>query len=346
MAEEFVGMGIAVIVVTASIVLAGILIGLGRAFGYKRVEYFGVEELIQSIVNAAIIGSFAAIIEFIGVISASIVTEVCAEGDIINQLMCTLSSISTGLFSLSQGLLKTIVMLGYYQTISLDFGSFAISPLANLSSLTDVLSAQLLSVNFLLILVELNIQITQFIGQNALALLFPVGLVLRTLFATRRVGGFLIALSIGLYIFYPTFVLVFPNPSEDLNISAVAVENFTNNSYYATVPVIDLNDNYAIAGKLDVLSGRCLELNMTNTSACAEFMEQQNITNMTQQQNLSVDFSGDLTFMTQSTNYAISKSLLYAVIAPLFSLIVTVVFVKELATLLGSEMGLKTFAAV
>jgi len=346
MTEEFAGMGIAVIVVTASIVLAGILIGLGRAFGYKRVEYFGVEELIQSIVNAAIIGSFAAIVEFIGVISASIVTEICAEGDIINQLMCTLSSISTGLFSLSQGLLKTIVMLGYYQTISLDFGSFAISPLANLSSLTDVLSAQLLSVNLLLVLVELNIQITQFIGQNALALLFPVGLVLRTLFATRRVGGFLIALSIGLYIFYPTFVLVFPNPSEDLNASAVAVENFTNNSYYATVPVIDLNDNYAIAGKLDVLSGRCLELNMTNTSACAEFMEQQNITNMTQQQNLSVDFSGDLTFMTQSTNYAISKSLLYAVIAPLFSLMITVVFVKELATLLGSEMGLKTFAAV
>lgn len=346
MAEEFVGMGIAVIVVTASIVLAGILIGLGRAFGYKRVEYFGVEELIQSIVNAAIIGSFAAIIEFIGVISASIVTDVCAGGDVVNQLICTLSSISTGLFSLSQGLLKTVILLGYYQTISLDFGSFAISPLANLSSLTDVLSAQLLSANFLLILVELNIQITQFIGQNALALLFPVGLVLRTLFATRRVGGFLIALSIGLYIFYPTFVLVFPNPIEDLNVSAVAVENFTNNSYYATVPVIDLNDNYAIAGKLDVLSGRCLELNMTNTSACAEFMEQQNITNMTQQQNISLDFSGDLTYLTQSNNYAISKSLLYAVVAPLFSLMITVVFVKELATLLGSEIGLKTFAAV
>ena len=117
-------------------------------------------------------------------------------------------------------------------------------------------------------------------------------------------------------------------------------------SYYATVPVIDLNDNYAIAGKLDVLSGRCLELNMTNTSACAEFMEQQNITNMTQQQNISLDFSGDLTYLTQSNNYAISKSLLYAVVAPLFSLMITVVFVKELATLLGSEIGLKTFAAV
>ena len=346
MAEEFIGMEIAVIVVTASLILAGILIGLGRAFGYKRIEYFGVEELIQSIANAAIIGSFVAIIELVGAVSASIVIDVCAEGNIIEQLLCVLGNLSIGLFGLFQGLSKTLIMLGYYQTLSLDFDVFAISPFANLSSLSGVLSAQLLLLNLLLILVELNIQITDFIGQNALALLFPVGLVLRTLFATRRVGGFLIALSIGLYLFYPAFVLVFPNPTADLNTSAAALENFTNNSYYATVPVIDLNDNYAIAGKLDILSGRCHELNMSNTSACSEFMEQQNITNMTQQQNLSLDFSGDLIFLTQSNNHALSKSLLYAVIAPLFSLLVTVVFVKELATLLGSEIGLKTFASI
>ncbi len=345
-------MEIAVIVVTASIVLAGILIGIGRAFGYKRVEHFGVEELIQSIVNAAIIGSFAAIIELVGIVSFSIVTEACAEGNVVAQLICTLRNLNTGLFTLFQELLKTLDILGYYQTLSLDFGSFAVSPFTNLSSLSHVLSAQLLSLNLLMMLVELNIQITEFIGQNALVLLFPLGLVLRTLFATRKVGGFLIALAIGLYLFYPTFVLVFPNPTEDLNVSTNAMENFTNNSYYATVPVIDLNDNYAIAGKLDILSGRCAEQNITNmtnlsnASACQEFMEQQNITNMTAQQNLSLDFTGDLTFITQSNNQAISKSLLYAVIAPLFSLLITVVFVKELAALLGGEIGLRTIASI
>ena len=346
MAGEFIGMEIAVMVVTASIILAGILIGVGRAFGYKRVEFFGVEELVQSIVNAAIIGSFAAVISLVGVVSTSIVTEVCTEGTITEQLICTLSGLSTGLFALFQGLLKTLTMLGYYQTISLDFSTFAISPLTNLSSISEVFSAQLLLLNLLLILVELNIQITEFIGQNALALLFPLGLVLRKLFATRRVCGFLIALGIGLYLFYPAFVLVFPNPIDDLNISTTAIENFTNNSYYATAPVIDLNDNYAIAGKLDILSGRCLEENMSNTSACSEFMEQHNITNMTEQQNLSLDLSGDLTFIVQSNNHALSKSLLYAVIAPLFSLLITVVFVKELSTLLGSEIGLKTVASI
>ena len=48
MADTFAGMQIAVIVVTASIVLSGILIGVGRAFSYKRIENFGVEEFFAS----------------------------------------------------------------------------------------------------------------------------------------------------------------------------------------------------------------------------------------------------------------------------------------------------------
>jgi hypothetical protein len=60
----------------------------------------------------------------------------------------------------------------------------------------------------------------------------------------------------------------------------------------------------------------------------------------------SADFSNDLTMIVQSAKVALSKSLLYAVVAPLFSLIVTIVFVKELASLLGSEIGLRTIASI
>ena len=65
MAEDFVGMNIAILVVSASIVLSGILIGVGRGLGYKKLEHFGIVELIQSMINAAIIGSFATIISLI-----------------------------------------------------------------------------------------------------------------------------------------------------------------------------------------------------------------------------------------------------------------------------------------
>lgn len=358
MAEDFVGVEIAVIVVTASILLAGILIGLGRAFGYKRIEHFGIEELVQSVINAAIIGSFAAVVELVAAVSAELVTETCTGGNVVEQLVCSLGNINTILFGFFQELVKILTLVGYYQSISLDFGAFAISPFTNLAAVSSVLSAQLLSTNVILLLVGLNMQIANFIGQNALALLFPVGLVFRTLFATRKVGGFLIALSIGLFLFYPTFVLIFPDPVPDLDNATLAMANFNNNSYYATLPVVDLNDNYAIAGKLDIMSGRCLEENLSNTSSCnqtlIDFGIMQNVSNfsnitiweMALPENTSLDFSGDLTYITQANNNALSKATLYSVLAPLFSLLVTVVFVKELANILGSEIGIKTIAAI
>lgn len=369
MADSFVGIDIAVIVVTASIVLAGILIGLGRALGYKRLEVFGIEELIQSIVNAAIIGSFAAIIELVNAVSSSVVSQACSQGNVVTQLSCSLDLLGGSLFSMSQQLLNMLNIIGYYQSLSLNFTAFSISPFINLSSVSNTLSIQMLSLNLIVVLLQLNSQIASFIGQNALPLLFPIGLVLRTFFATRKVGGFLIALAIGLFVFYPTFVLIFPNPQPDVDNATAAIGNFTNNSYYATTPVVDLNSNYAIAGKMDVLSGRCNISNYNYTSAvqyayannqtanltnitgitnsssyCAQFLLSQAEANLTQ--NVTIDFSGDITQITQNDNAAISKSLVYSVIAPIFSLIITIVFVKELANILGSEIGLKTFASI
>lgn len=366
MAETFVGVEIAVIVVTASIVLAGILIGLGRAAGYKRIEHFGVEELIQSVINAAIIGSFAAIVELVGAISSSIVSPACSAGNVVAQLVCSLDRIGLAAFTLFQEIVKILNLVGYYQGMALDFGAFSIAPLMNLGSVSGILSLQLLSLNAILVILELNRQIALFIAQNALSLLFPVGLVLRTMFATRKIGGFLIALAIGLFIFYPTFVLIFPNPENDLNNTTAAASGFSNNSLYATPPIMDLNDNYAIAGKLDLLSGRCDPndyaitngTNVSNTTTmCDDFFYEQylqantsNLTNYTTYtfllQNQTVDLSGDLTLIIQRINVSLAKSALYSVFAPLFSLIITIVFVRELAGLLGSEIGLRTVASI
>lgn len=358
MAEQFIGETIAISVVIASIVLAGILIGIGRGFGYKRVEYFGTEEFIQSLINAAIVGSFALISGLVSTVSSAVAIEGCSEGATIAQLACTLGSVNAGLFALFQQLVSVLGLLGYYQSMSLDFGAFSISPFTNLAAVSDGLSLQLLSLNVIMILVELNRQMAIFIGQNSLALILPVGLVLRTFFATRKVGGFLIALALGLLVFYPVFVLVFPSPVQEIANATTMMQNLTSNNYYATVPVIDLNDNYAIAGKLDLMSGRCspasfnfsllnLTGNMTNTTEldnrtyCDNFLIKQNLT-----QNVTVDLSGDLTMISQAGTNAVSRSFLYSVIAPIFSLIITIVFVREVALLLGSEIGLRTIASV
>jgi len=339
-----VGLSVAGIIVTASIILAGILFGLGRGLSQKRIENFGKDELLQSIINAAIIGAFATIISMISGISATLVSGSCTDGDAPIQLSCALTSIKASLFSLFTETLKANEMLGYYQSLVLDFNAFSIQPFSNLSSVSNVFSSQILTMQVLLMLVELNVQILGFVASNALLLILPIGIVLRSFFATRRAGGFLIALSIGLYVLYPAFIMIFPNPEPDLLNATLALENFTNNSVYATMPVIDLNDNYAIAGKLDLMSGRCAN-NMSNSSLCQNYTSAY-LSGSNSSAVPAPDFTGDLTLITQNNSDSISKVLLYSVVAPLLSLILTIIFVKELGDVLGSEVGFSTFSSI
>jgi len=303
-----IGMEIAVLVVTISIVLSGIVIGLGRGIGVKRIELFGLEELMQSIINGAIVGSAAAIVEVIKNISSSVVEPLCSDGDVLLELTCIFQSLSAQTFLFFQELVKMSNLVGYYQSLSLDFQAFAIQPLVNLASVSDIIGIHLVLTNMILILLNLNLQIIGFFSTNALGLIFPLGLVFRSFFATRKLGGFLIALAIGLYVFYPTFILLFPSPIEEVEMTTLNITEFTNSSMYAAYPIVDLNDNNAIAQKFDEMS--------------------------------EADFSGDITEITQGNTNLISKLTFYSVFAPLFSLIVTIIFIKELGSILGGEMKL------
>lgn len=330
MADDFVGVEIATIVVTASIVLAGIFIGVGRAFSYKRIESFGLEEFFQSLINAAIVGAFAAITELIDSVSGGVIEGVCGTGEtVIEQLTCVFESTGTAIFDLLQELIKLMSTVGYYQTISLDFDVLSIQPFTNLSAVSLIFSIQTLTLQLIMVLINLNIEILNFIGQNALLLIFPIGLVFRTFFATRRVGAFLIGLAIGMYLLYPSFIMIFPSPEADIANATANITAINDNIFYSAVPVIDLTDNSALATKLDLMSGRCFD---SNSSECMNATA-----NYTRE---DVDFVGDLTMGIQISSAATSKALMYLVIAPLLSLIITVIFVRELTKILGGEIGI------
>lgn len=291
-------------VVSLSIILSGILIGFGKTLNSKRLEHFGTEELIQSIINAALVGAYAAIFAAATEISRGIVSEsACTEGDAITNLQCIFTSLSTDIFALLTQAIGLNHIVSYYQSLVLEFSTFTIQPMSYLSSISLILNSQILTLQALLTLCQLQVQVLGFFAPQLLTFFLPVGLIFRAFFSTRKLGGFLIALSIGVYLFYPAFILIFPAPV--LNTTIANVTNITNSSLYQTVPVLDLNDNYAIAGRID---------NMT-----------------------AGDFTGDLTLATQQMSEAISSISMFAVLAPLFSLLITVIFIKEVTEIFGGE---------
>lgn len=330
MADNFVGFEIATYVVTASIVLAGVLIGFGRGFGNKKLENFGKEEFFQAVVNSAIIGAFAAIISLINEVSSSINSgQMCGTDKlIISQLICIFQDLSDKIFLLVQEMMKLSNTIAYYQTLSLNFDILTIQPFANLSTVLNWFSVENIILQSVIIVININITLLNFIGQNALLLLFPLGLVFRTFFATRRIGAFLIGLTIGLYLFYPSFVFIFPSPADEIANTTANLSAINSRVYYSAVPIIDLNDNNALAAKLDVLSGRCFN---SNSSAC------QNATQGLQRQD--VDFVSDLGVAMQMISATTGKALVYLALAPLLSLLITAIFVKEITKIFGGEFA-------
>jgi len=291
-------------VVSFSIILSGILIGLGKTLNSKRLEHFGTEELIQSVINAALVGAYSAIIIAATEISKGIITgTACTAGDAIENLQCIFSNLSSEIFTLLTKVVSLNEIVSYYQTITLDFATFSIQPMSGLSSITSILGGQVLTLQALLTISQLQVQLLGFFAPQLLSFFLPVGLIFRSFFSTRKLGGFLIALSIGAYLFYPAFILIFPVPV--LNETIINLTNTTNKSLYTTMPILDMNDNYAIAGKLD---------NMTTG-----------------------DFTGDLTLATQQITKAISALSMFVIIAPLFSLIITIIFIKEVTDIFGGE---------
>lgn len=324
---------IAVLLVVISIIISGIAIGLGKAFGYKRVENFGVEELLQAIVNAALIGGFVTINETISIISREAVKgQFCADAanpNGISILYCIFDKLSTSFFTMFSELAKASNILGYYQSLVLNFGAFSITPLANLQGISNVIFSQLTTSQFLLVMLMLQLQILTFISQNAIQVLFPLGLLFRSFFATRKLGGFLVALSLSFFLLYPIFILMFSSPELEVSNAAQKISVITKSPEYAPSPIIDLNNNNAVAQKLDFLSGR--EMLPQNNSV-------NSTSNVTLPPKVTTDLTNDLTVMIQSTSNAISKLLLYAVLAPVFSLIISIIFIKEFGNILSGEL--------
>ena len=299
---------IAGIIVALSIVLSGLLIGIGRAIGSHKIEFFGREELIQAIINAGLVGAYATIVLTATEISKELTgDQICREGGAIENLQCVYENLSSQTYDLLLGTLHLHSMVAYYQSLILDFSTFSIQPLAYLSSISMILEVQALTLQQLLLLSEVHVQVLAFFGPQLLTFFFPLGLIFRAFFSTRKLGGFLIALSIGLYLLYPSMVMVFPEP--DLNQTQLQLAAMGNNTNYTIMPILDLNDNYAIAGKLD---------NMTNMSA-------------------EVDFTGDVTQSIQYLTSATSSLLIFIILAPLFSFIITLVFIKEVTDIFGGE---------
>lgn len=255
---------IAIMAATISILLGGILFGVGIGFGLRRIRLLGAEEVGQGIISAAMVGalfSFTALID-------STVPSLVPSGPLpacsgiqnpaaspFSYYACNLQALSDSFASLGSSLSRSADISGFASSLAVDAGVVSAQPFFALRAASESLSEQARQAYSLSAIAYLELELSMFISSSALAVFLPVGLVLRTFFATRRLGAAAIAIAVAAYMVFPLlFLHAFSASMSNAAALQSAEASSLFNSQFASLPLLDLDQTGAARQKISEMS--------------------------------------------------------------------------------------------
>ena len=334
--------GIAVSVLAIMLSVSGIIIGLGYALDDKRMKEFGREELVQTLINGAIVGSL--VFAFIpggffnqlinGIAGGASLSATCQGFMQDNYAICFAYNYLVGispvtingrsypsLADITLGMLATLsttyTALSLLSSIKIGAGIVSITLSGVLNPLLTQLSYLVNAVTAMVVSIEVQGMLLAFIAATAIPVLLPVGIVLRSALITRRLGGTIMAIAIGLFAVFPTTYLF----------NAQLLSN-----YSSTVadPSLSSISSIATASQSNITS----KMEATNESSTSGMFSLLNF--------LTSSFSSlisTLQNLLKSATNRIALLIIEVFFLPVFSVILTVVSIREIARLLGSEVN-------
>ena len=339
------GYNIAVSVIGIMLSVGGIVYGLGISFDHKRMKEFGRDEVMQSLINGAILGSLILMFGVHGLLNSivdGVVSSVNASASCsgtlgYNYALCfahsylmSIGTVSVGgvqypsLLSIALGML--IAVSGIYvaigiiasTTLSVGLASFTFSTLFNplLTQQNYIISA----LTFSVISIYMQGVLINVIATIAMPLLIPLGMVLRSFYFTRRLGGAIMAIAIGLFAIFPlTYVL-------DAQITA---------SYYGSMNQVMLQN---AQGRVNEFGSQAGALGSANKSAASSIIGGV--------ESLASSIFKYFENIVEEESYSISILVVEVIFFPVFSVILTIISIRELARILGTEVTFGRFGMI
>ncbi|MCX8197470.1 MAG: hypothetical protein N3G80_04115 [Candidatus Micrarchaeota archaeon] len=251
---------IAIIAATISILLGGILFGVGLGFGVRRLRLLGAEEIAQGIISAAMLG---AIISFAALLSSATSSIVpahnipqCAQvekptSSPFSYYACFLSAYSSSFNRLAIHISRSSEIAGMVGTLNIKIAETSFAPFFALSSYSQQLSSLAFEMHSLSALAILELEVAFAIKDSALAFFLPAGLILRSFFATRKLGAAVMAIAVSAYLVYPLLFLHAFQSSKVLDASKEALEYTERfNQTFASIPLLDFDSPGQVKAKI------------------------------------------------------------------------------------------------
>ena len=330
------GFGIGITVISIMLIIGGIILGIGYALDEKKFKDFGKQEIYQSIANGVILGSLIILFLPNGIIANLVNYAVASDNAAYscpgfmssnsgicfayNYLVGTLPYTFNGISYLSLSEITSSLLVGFSAlaiflgalsgtTVNLIVVSFSpgamIMPfLHQVQYIMEILSASLIGV-------YVQASLLTFIAISAITVLLPLGIILRTFFPTRKLGGFIMAVSISLYVVFPLSYIV----------DATLMQ-----SYYSQYSQSSLQQIEAQAQSLNSQYLGSIPSRVNSTSF-----------NVAGISGAASSLLNSLANIIQSLLFFLSGLIVQIFILPVFSLVLTGISIRELSGILGAE---------
>lgn len=179
----------ATIALTISFLLSGIALGLGIAFRSANITNFGKEELLHSVINSAIIGSFALFTTVLLSFGYNCTTSECS----IEKVQLRTAECITSLSDVQ-------IFLGRITNLRVKIEHLEYEPFFGLSHVSNSLSSILTWVAIMHSFVAAQVYIIKTWLLSLIDILLSAGILFRMFFPLRRAGNAMIGLAVGLVI--------------------------------------------------------------------------------------------------------------------------------------------------
>lgn len=339
---------VAIYAIVSMLVLVGIAYLGSRVMNNRRLEDWAKSEFVQVLISAALVGglyflmapeSGTIIVAFNSLVPSDSFFSSFSVGEFeMSSSGCSIAGIpgetvichayeylgflSAQILVLMMMIFSINAIIDVLARLAIDIVIVEVAPLAGLSSVVQVLNSIMQSLVLLDITVQVEMMLLVFINKTALAVFLPIGVVLRSFFATRRLGGTLIALSVGLYLVFPLTIAL--NALAVESVVEDSLENFqvVGNFYDITQ---DLNMISYFSGGQSLLSPESwngyLENYVSTASALYDVLQK----------------------LPAALMNIVSLLVVQIVFLPLLSVVLTLIAIRELALLFGGEVNLSRF---
>jgi hypothetical protein len=339
------------------LVLVGFAYLLSRIMNNRKLEDWAKNEFLQVLISAAMVGGLVALMapdtgiimkafdslvpndnnNSLGLVyfNATAANGASSGTFSSHSVFCSASGISTGTalcYAYSYltllewqitGLVSMIfsinVLLDIFSKVAIDIIVVEVTPLSGLSSIVQVLNSIMQSLIFLGILTGVEAALLMFANATALTVFLPLGIVLRCFFATRKVGGTLMAIAVGAYLIFPLAISL--NGIAVKQVGSDIIEPFLNVSNQ--VQGLSIWGNFNSAG--DVVTPDKWTAYLAKFNSAAQSL----VTAVASLPSMLI--------------MAVSTLVVQVVFLPVISIMITLIAIKELAGLFGGEINLSKF---